>query len=127
MARESGIDPASLNGSGKDGRVTKGDMLEAREKGPSAPARRRPRRRSPPPPRAPSKPDDAAREERVRMTKLRQTIARRLKDAQDTAAMLTTFNDVDMSAVMAMRSQYKDSSRRSTVPSSASWDSSPRR
>jgi 2-oxoglutarate dehydrogenase E2 component (dihydrolipoamide succinyltransferase) len=58
--------------------------------------------------RAPSPPSDAAREERVKMTKLRQTIARRLKDAQNTAAMLTTFNDVDMSAVMALRSQYKD-------------------
>ena len=108
MARESGIDPATLNGSGKDGRVTKGDMLEAREKGPSAPAPAPAKEAKPAAPRAPSKPDDAAREERVRMTKLRQTIARRLKDAQDTAAMLTTFNDVDMSAVMAMRSQYKD-------------------
>jgi 2-oxoglutarate dehydrogenase E2 component (dihydrolipoamide succinyltransferase) len=58
--------------------------------------------------RAPSTPDDASREERVKMTKLRQTIARRLKDAQNTAAMLTTFNDVDMGAVMQMRSQYKD-------------------
>src|SRR3954454_5794161 len=58
--------------------------------------------------RAPSAPDDAAREERVRMTKLRQTIARRLKDAQNTAAMLTTFNDVDMGAVMSLRNQYKD-------------------
>jgi 2-oxoglutarate dehydrogenase E2 component (dihydrolipoamide succinyltransferase) len=58
--------------------------------------------------RAPSAPDDATREERVRMTKLRQTIARRLKDAQNTAAMLTTFNDVDMGAVMKLRSQYKD-------------------
>ena len=58
--------------------------------------------------RAPSPPDDAAREERVPMTRLRQTIARRLKDAQNTAAMLTTFNEVDMSAVMAMRNQYKD-------------------
>ena len=58
--------------------------------------------------RAPSPADDAAREERVKMTRLRQTIARRLKDAQNTAAMLTTFNEVDMSAVMAMRNQYKD-------------------
>ncbi|WP_264050072.1 2-oxoglutarate dehydrogenase complex dihydrolipoyllysine-residue succinyltransferase [Methylobacterium flocculans] len=107
MARESGIDPSSLNGSGKDGRVTKGDMLEATAKGP-APAPAPAKEAKPAAPRAPSKPDDAAREERVRMTKLRQTIARRLKDAQDTAAMLTTFNDVDMSAVMAMRSQYKD-------------------
>ncbi len=108
MARESGIDPATLNGSGKDGRVTKGDMLEATARGPAAPAPAPAREAKPAAPRAPSKPDDAAREERVRMTKLRQTIARRLKDAQDTAAMLTTFNDVDMSAVMAMRSQYKD-------------------
>lgn len=108
MARESGIDPATLNGSGKDGRVTKGDMLEATSKAPSAPAPAPAREAKPAAPRAPSKPDDAAREERVRMTKLRQTIARRLKDAQDSAAMLTTFNDVDMSAVMAMRSQYKD-------------------
>ncbi|MDP4004104.1 2-oxoglutarate dehydrogenase complex dihydrolipoyllysine-residue succinyltransferase [Methylobacterium sp. NEAU K] len=105
LARESGVDPAALNGSGKDGRVTKGDMLGAIAKGP-APASAKEAR--PTLPRAPSAPDDAAREERVRMTKLRQTIARRLKDAQDTAAMLTTFNDVDMSAVMAMRSQYKD-------------------
>ena len=58
--------------------------------------------------RAPSAPDDASREERVRMTKLRQTIARRLKDAQNMAAMLTTFNDVDMGAVMNLRNQYKD-------------------
>jgi 2-oxoglutarate dehydrogenase E2 component (dihydrolipoamide succinyltransferase) len=63
---------------------------------------------APPQARAPSAPDDAAREERVRMTKLRQTIARRLKDAQNTAAMLTTFNEVDMSGVMQLRSQYKD-------------------
>jgi len=105
LARESGVDPSGVNGSGKDGRVTKGDMLGAIAKGPaSAPAKEA----RPTLPRAPSAPDDAAREERVRMTKLRQTIARRLKDAQDTAAMLTTFNDVDMSAVMALRSQYKD-------------------
>ncbi|MHC2107619.1 2-oxoglutarate dehydrogenase complex dihydrolipoyllysine-residue succinyltransferase [Methylobacterium sp.] len=108
LARESGVDPSGINGSGKDGRVTKGDMLGAISKGPS-PAPAAPAREArPTPPRAPSAPDDAAREERVRMTKLRQTIARRLKDAQDTAAMLTTFNDVDMSAVMALRSQYKD-------------------
>ncbi|KIU36718.1 dihydrolipoamide succinyltransferase [Methylobacterium radiotolerans] len=104
LARESGVDPSSVNGSGKDGRVTKGDMLGATPRA----ARRARQGARPTLPRAPSAPDDAAREERVRMTKLRQTIARRLKDAQDTAAMLTTFNDVDMSAVMAMRSQYKD-------------------
>ncbi|MDH2311051.1 2-oxoglutarate dehydrogenase complex dihydrolipoyllysine-residue succinyltransferase [Methylobacterium brachiatum] len=107
LARESGLDPAGLNGSGKDGRVTKGDMLGAIAKGP-APAAAPAKEARPTLPRAPSAPDDAAREERVRMTKLRQTIARRLKDAQDTAAMLTTFNDVDMSAVMALRTQYKD-------------------
>src|SRR5579871_2218442 len=103
LAAESGVDPAGVAGSGKDGRVTKGDMLAAIAAGPSI---------SPPPApaiaRAPSPPSDAAREERVRMTKLRQTIARRLKDAQNTAAMLTTFNDVDMSAVMALRAHYKD-------------------
>ncbi len=101
LAAESGIDPAAIAGSGKDGRVSKGDMLAAIATGPSiAPASSGAR--------APSPPDDAAREERVRMTKLRQTIARRLKDAQNTAAMLTTFNDVDMSAVMAMRAHYKE-------------------
>lgn len=105
LAAESGVDPASVNGSGKDGRVTKGDMLAAITTGPAvaaaAPA-------APVQVRAPSAPDDASREERVKMTKLRQTIARRLKEAQNTAAMLTTFNEVDMSAVMALRNQYKD-------------------
>ena len=107
MSAESGIDAATVPGSGKDGRVTKGDMLAAIEKAASAPT-----------PvnqpaaavqvRAPSPADDAAREERVKMTRLRQTIARRLKDVQNTAAMLTTFNEVDMSHIMAMRAQYKD-------------------
>jgi len=107
IAAESGMDPAKLEGSGKDGRVTKGDMMAAIERAASAPT-----------PvaqpagaiqvRAPSPADDASREERVKMTRLRQTIARRLKDAQNTAAMLTTFNEVDMSHVMALRSQYKD-------------------
>ena len=112
IARETGIDPASINGSGKDGRVTKGDMLAAKERGGAqarAPVQDAPApERAPAPPRAPSAPDDAAREERVRMTKLRQTIAKRLKSAQDSAAMLTTFNDVDMGAVMSLRTQYKD-------------------
>ncbi|SFL39435.1 2-oxoglutarate dehydrogenase complex dihydrolipoyllysine-residue succinyltransferase [Methylorubrum salsuginis] len=110
LARESGVDPASLNGSGKDGRATKGDMLAAIAKGGQTGGDKAPAQetKAPPPPRAPSAPDDAAREERVRMTKLRQTIAKRLKSAQDNAAMLTTFNDVDMGAVMALRSQYKD-------------------
>ena len=107
ISAESGIDAATVPGSGKDGRVTKGDMLAAIEKAASAPT-----------PvnqpaaavqvRAPSPADDAAREERVKMTRLRQTIARRLKDVQNTAAMLTTFNEVDMGHIMAMRTQYKD-------------------
>lgn len=105
LAAESGVDAASVPATGKDGRVTKGDMLAAiATGGTSAPA-------AAPAPvqvRAPSAPDDASREERVKMTKLRQTIARRLKEAQATAAMLTTFNEVDMSAVMALRNQYKD-------------------
>ena len=100
LAAETGLDPAGVAGSGKDGRVTKGDMLSAlsTKPVPAVPAQVR----------APAAPDDDSREERVKMTKLRQTIARRLKEAQNTAAMLTTFNDVDMSAVMKMRSQYKD-------------------
>ncbi len=107
MAAETGIDPAEVDGSGKDGRVTKGDMMAAIERAAAAPtpvAADRRRRQV----RAPSPADDAAREERVKMTRLRQTIARRLKEAQNTAAMLTTFNEVDMSAVMHMRNQYKD-------------------
>ncbi|SCW91030.1 2-oxoglutarate dehydrogenase complex dihydrolipoyllysine-residue succinyltransferase [Ancylobacter rudongensis] len=103
LAAESGLNPAMLAGTGKDARVTKGDMLAALATAPAPTAAR-----APAPARAPSAPDDASREERVKMTKLRQTIARRLKDAQDTAAMLTTFNDVDMSAVMNLRAQYKD-------------------
>jgi 2-oxoglutarate dehydrogenase E2 component (dihydrolipoamide succinyltransferase) len=107
MSTESGVDAAGVAGSGKDGRVTKGDMMAAIERAASAPTPV-----SAPAAavqvRAPSPADDAAREERVKMTRLRQTIARRLKDAQNTAAMLTTFNEVDMSAVMAMRNQYKE-------------------
>ncbi|MDE1567672.1 2-oxoglutarate dehydrogenase complex dihydrolipoyllysine-residue succinyltransferase [Aquabacter sediminis] len=104
LAAESGVSAAGVAGSGKDGRVTKGDMLAAIATGGAAAA-------APAPvsvPRVASAPVDAAREERVKMTKLRQTIARRLKDAQNTAAMLTTFNDVDMTAVMSLRAQFKD-------------------
>jgi 2-oxoglutarate dehydrogenase E2 component (dihydrolipoamide succinyltransferase) len=104
LAAESGVSPAGVAGSGKDGRVTKGDMLAAIATGGAA----APAPAAPVQVRAPSAPVDAEREERVKMTKLRQTIARRLKDAQNSAAMLTTFNDVDMSAVMNLRSQYKD-------------------
>ena len=107
LSAETGVDAATVPGSGKDGRVTKGDMLAAIEKAASAPTPV-----SAPAAavqvRAPSPADDAAREERVKMTRLRQTIARRLKDVQNTAAMLTTFNEVDMSHIMALRAQYKD-------------------
>ncbi|MFC7053302.1 2-oxoglutarate dehydrogenase complex dihydrolipoyllysine-residue succinyltransferase [Hansschlegelia quercus] len=112
LADETGINPASLQGTGKDGRVTKGDMLAAGESGARAPQKPATSAPAPEPEpakmRAPSAPDDASREERVKMTKLRQTIARRLKDAQNTAAMLTTFNEVDMTGVMALRAKYKD-------------------
>jgi len=93
------LDPASITGTGLDGRLTKGDVLAAIEAGTAkvigsaAPA---------------SAAASERKEERVRMTRLRQTIARRLKEAQNTAAMLTTFNDVDMTAVMAARTRYKD-------------------
>ena len=107
LSAESGIDASTVPGSGKDGRVTKGDMLAAIEKAAAAPTPVSQPAASVQV-RAPSPADDAAREERVRMTRLRQTIARRLKDVQNTAAMLTTFNEVDMSHVMAMRAQYKD-------------------
>jgi 2-oxoglutarate dehydrogenase E2 component (dihydrolipoamide succinyltransferase) len=107
MAAETGINPASVPGSGKDGRVTKADMIAAAAQ-PARAVAAMPESPAPVAVRAPSAPDDAAREERVKMTKLRQTIARRLKDAQNSAAMLTTFNEVDMSTVMALRNQYKD-------------------
>ncbi|HET9414285.1 MAG TPA: 2-oxoglutarate dehydrogenase complex dihydrolipoyllysine-residue succinyltransferase [Pseudolabrys sp.] len=100
LAAESGVDPSKVSGTGLHGQVTKGDMLSAIERAAAQP--------TPVQMRAPSPADDAAREERVHMTRLRQTIARRLKDAQNTAAMLTTFNEVDMSAVMHLRNQYKD-------------------
>jgi 2-oxoglutarate dehydrogenase E2 component (dihydrolipoamide succinyltransferase) len=105
MAAETGVDPSGVLGSGKDGRVTKGDMMAAIERAASQPT---PVGQPAASMRAPSPADDAAREERVKMTRLRQTIARRLKDAQNTAAMLTTFNEVDMSHVMALRNQYKE-------------------
>ena len=91
LVDENSLDPVAIEGSGKGGRLLKGDVLAALEKGAATPG-----------------PDDASREERIRMTRLRQTIARRLKDAQNTAAMLTTFNEVDMTAVMALRAEYKD-------------------
>ena len=105
LVLEHGVDPSKIKGTGKDGRLTKDDVLaaaKAEKEQASAP--------SPTPAPAPAAPVVAGerREERVRMTRLRQTIAKRLKDAQDTAALLTTFNDVDMTAVMDARSQYKE-------------------
>ncbi|MBZ9797024.1 2-oxoglutarate dehydrogenase complex dihydrolipoyllysine-residue succinyltransferase [Mesorhizobium sp. ES1-4] len=112
LIAENNLSVDQLSGSGKRGQVLKGDVLDAISKGaPSQPAetpKAAPAPAAPVAARAPSSGDDAAREERVRMTKLRQTIARRLKEAQSTAAMLTTFNEVDMSAVMALRTKYKD-------------------
>jgi 2-oxoglutarate dehydrogenase E2 component (dihydrolipoamide succinyltransferase) len=101
---ENRLDVAAIAGSGKDGRITKGDALAALEARAKAPAPA-----APAPAPAPAAPRAVhEREERVRMTRLRQTIARRLKEAQNAAAMLTTFNEVDMSAVMALRNQHKD-------------------
>ncbi len=120
IAAENGIDTTRVEGTGRRGQVLKGDVLGAVANGAAAPTPAAP---SPAPQMRPATPApvpqapvprqappqiDGAREERVRMTKLRQTIARRLKEAQNTAAMLTTFNEVDMTGVMALRSRYKD-------------------
>ena len=102
IIKESELDAASIAGTGKDGRITKGDALAAKANPPaSAPVAATPS--------APSAPRElGAREERVRMTRIRQTIARRLKEAQNTAAMLTTYNEVDMTNIMDMRKKYKE-------------------
>jgi 2-oxoglutarate dehydrogenase E2 component (dihydrolipoamide succinyltransferase) len=110
LVLEHGLDPSSIKGSGKDGRLTKEDVLGAATAAKDAPA---PAPAAAQPAEAPAPtaalPEIGGRkEERVRMTRLRQTIAHRLKEAQETAAILTTFNDVDMSAVMEARSKYKD-------------------
>src|SRR5205085_10882819 len=104
---ETGMAPGKGGGRAKDGRVTKGDMMAAIERAAAQPTPV-PQAAAAVQVRAPSPADDAAREERVKMTRLRQTIARRLKDAQNTAAMLTTFNEGDMSEVMQMRRQDKE-------------------
>ncbi len=108
---EHGLDPAQIPASGRDGRLTKGDILAFLERpkpaaapAPAAVAAPAAKPAAPLPPREP----DPRGEERVRMTKLRRTIAARLKEAQNTAAMLTTFNEVDMGAVMELRAQYRD-------------------
>jgi 2-oxoglutarate dehydrogenase E2 component (dihydrolipoamide succinyltransferase) len=121
LMEEKGLSADDVPGSGRRGQILKEDVLAAALR-PSAPPPAPAEAVAPPPTavgsaavpvpatqmRAPSVPNDAAREERVKMTRLRQTIARRLKDAQNTAAMLTTFNDVDMSAIMGLRNHYKD-------------------
>jgi 2-oxoglutarate dehydrogenase E2 component (dihydrolipoamide succinyltransferase) len=107
IAADNRIDLAGVQGSGKRGQVLKGDVLAAVAAAAAPPPVSIIASAPAPAPRA-TTPDDSGREERVRMTKLRQTIARRLKDAQNTAAMLTTFNEVDMTEVMAMRARYKD-------------------
>ncbi len=94
MMAENNVDPQAISGTGKDGRITKGDVINAVNG--SAPAT------------AASVVATGPREERVKMTKLRKAIAKRLKDSQNTAAMLTTFNEVDMTEVMALRNEYKD-------------------
>ena len=102
---EAGLSPSQVTGTGRDGRIMKDDVARAVAGAASAAAA------APAPaaaPRAPVPADDAAREERVKMTRLRATIARRLKDAQNTAAMLTTYNEVDMSGIMELRNAYKD-------------------
>ena len=101
---EAGMSADQVSGTGRDGRIMKDDVAKAVAAAAVAP----PPPASAPTPRAPVPADDAAREERVKMTRLRQTIAKRLKDSQNTAAMLTTYNEVDMSAVMALRNEYKD-------------------
>ena len=105
LVDEHGLDAAALSGSGKGGRLTKGDVLEAVEKGVTTFAEI-------PAPPVSARSDDSSGlpqlEERVKMTRLRQTIAKRLKESQNTAAMLTTFNEVDMSELMSVRSAYKE-------------------
>ncbi|ALH79066.1 2-oxoglutarate dehydrogenase complex dihydrolipoyllysine-residue succinyltransferase [Sphingopyxis macrogoltabida] len=105
LVLEHGVDPTKIKGSGKDGRLTKEDVLAAANAAPeAAPAPAATVAAAPAASGAPGR-----REERVKMTRMRQTIAKRLKSAQDTAAMLTTFNDVDMSAVIATRDKYRES------------------
>ncbi|WP_170772555.1 2-oxoglutarate dehydrogenase complex dihydrolipoyllysine-residue succinyltransferase [Ruegeria lacuscaerulensis] len=103
---QAGLSADQVTGTGRDGRIMKEDVARAvaTAAAPAPAASPAPA----PAPRAPVAADDAAREERVKMTRLRQTIAKRLKDSQNTAAMLTTYNEVDMTEVMALRSQYKD-------------------
>ena len=103
LLKENDLSSGDVEGSGKRGQVLKGDVLKALDGGATSKPEAKPAAA-----RAPSNEEDAPREERVKMSRLRQTIARRLKDAQDTAAMLTTFNEVDMGPVMELRRSYKE-------------------
>jgi len=104
IIKENNLDTSSITGTGKDGRITKGDALAAKANPASVPAAK-----APTPAPVPAAPRELGpREERVRMSRLRQTIARRLKEAQNTAAMLTTYNEADMSNIMQMRKDYKE-------------------
>ena len=105
LLAERGIDPSEVKGSGRRGQVLKQDVPA---KAAEALLARERKVKAPPAPRTPVAKDNSSREERVRMTRLRLTIARRLKEAQDSAAMLTTFNDVDMSGVMEFRREYRE-------------------
>jgi len=106
IIKENGLDASAITGTGKDGRITKADALKAKANPPAKPPATDP---TPAPAQAPSTPRALKdREERVRMSRLRQTIARRLKDAQNTAAMLTTYNEADMSNIMSLRKDYKE-------------------
>ncbi len=101
---EAGLKPEQVQGTGRDGRIMKEDVARAVAEIAKQAEKPAPQQA----PRAPTPLEDAQREKRVRMTRLRQTIARRLKDAQNSAAMLTTYNEVDMTAVMGIRNEYKD-------------------
>jgi 2-oxoglutarate dehydrogenase E2 component (dihydrolipoamide succinyltransferase) len=105
LMADKGIEREQVEGTGRDGRVMKEDVQKAVAAATAAPAAKADPASTP---RAPVAQDDEAREKRVRMTRLRQTIARRLKDAQNTAAILTTYNEVDMSAIMALRTEFKE-------------------
>src|SRR5204862_4795307 len=107
VAADAGVDPAALKGTGRDGRVIKEDVLAhlAANKQPQAPPQPEPPAAEP----APAPPKAEGRETRVRMSPIRQRIAERLLQAQQNAAILTTFNEADLSAVMALRGKYKES------------------
>jgi 2-oxoglutarate dehydrogenase E2 component (dihydrolipoamide succinyltransferase) len=109
LMADKGIAPDQVTGTGRDGRIMKEDVLKSEARpAATAAAAPAPAPEPAPIPRAPVPAEDAAREERVKMTRLRQTIARRLKEAQNTAAMLTTYNEVDMTGVMELRNEYKE-------------------